>query len=94
MEYRKEVEFDATNLMVNTTFEPKNDVLRYSLAQISINNYPEFISFGASQFHTVRDDVHIKNFKDMDWEDLAWAKNVKGTEISDGEIFLVHECYG
>ncbi len=86
--------FDATNLMVNTTFEPKNDVLRYSLAQISINNYPEFISFQAKSISYGEEHVHIKNFKDMDWEDLAWAKNVKGTEISDGEIFLVHDVMG
>ncbi|MEB3799662.1 hypothetical protein INQ45_00725 [Flavobacterium columnare] len=38
--------------------------------------------------------VHIQNFKDMDWEDKAWAKNVKGTDLGADEMFLVHDVMG
>lgn len=86
--------FDATSLMANINFEPKNDALRYCLAQVRIINYPEFISLQSKSSSYGEEHVHIRNFKDMDWEDKSWAKKVKGSDFEMGEVFLIHDVMG
>jgi hypothetical protein len=86
--------FDATYLMVNTSFDPQNDVLRYSLAQIKKNNYAKFILHQSKSMSYGEEHVSIYNYSDMDWEDKSWAKGVKGGEMEAGEMFLVHDVMG
>ena len=95
MEWKiKKNRFDATYLKINIEFEPKNDVLRYTLAQVKISNFPEFIFFQATSKTYSEEHVYIMNYLEMDWEDKLWAKNVKGEEMKKEEMFLVHDVMG
>jgi len=86
--------FDNSGLMVNIEFSPKNDALRYCLTQVALTKYPEFIRNISDSSSIGYEFVHFKNFKDMDWEDKAWAKNIKGSDLKEGEMFLVHDVMG
>jgi hypothetical protein len=86
--------FDNSGLMVNIEFSPKNDALRYCLTQVTLTKYPEFVKCIGDSSSIGYEFVHFKNFKDMDWEDKAWAKNVKGGDLKEGEMFLVHDVMG
>lgn len=73
---------------------PNNDVLRFVIMQYKVSNLPKLLHQASKSISTGIEHVHIRNFKDMDWEDLAWAKNVKGTELYEDEMFLVHDVMG
>jgi hypothetical protein len=90
----KNERFDSSDLMVNIEFSPKNDALRYCLTQVRLIKYPEFIKSITDSSSIGYELVHFRNFKDMDWEDKAWAKNVKGYDLEVGEMFLVHDVMG
>ncbi len=74
--------------------DPHNDVIRFVILQYKIIDLPKLIGQVSKSISTGIEYAHIYNFKDMDWEDLAWAKNVKGTELCDDEMFLVHDVIG
>jgi hypothetical protein len=86
--------FDATYRMVDILIEPKNDSLRYSLCSPNLINYPYFILCQSKSETYGEEFMTAYNFKEMDWEDLAWAKEAKGSELEDGEMFLVHDVMG
>lgn len=74
--------------------KPCNDVIRFVLLQFKINDLPKLIGQTSKSKSIGIEYVQILNSKDMDWEDKAWAKDVKGKEIEEGEIFLVHDVIG
>ena len=74
--------------------DPHKDVIRFVILQYKIIDLPKLIGQVSKSISTGIEYAHIYNFKDMDWEDLAWAKNVNGTELCDDEMFLVHDVIG
>lgn len=73
---------------------PLNDVIRFVILQFNINDLPELLHKTSKSISTGTEYVHIRNYADMDWEDKSWAKNVKGSELEEGEMFLVHDVMG
>lgn len=73
---------------------PVNDVIRFVILQFTINDLPKLLHQTSKSISTGIEYAHVRNFKDMDWEDKAWAKNVKGSEMEEREMFLVHDVMG
>lgn len=73
---------------------PANDVIRFVILQFTISDLPKLVYQTSKSISTGTEYAHILNFKDMDWEDKARAKNVKGSEMEEGEMFLVHDAMG
>lgn len=61
---------------VDISLTPKDDVTRFTILQYKIREVPELIKEVSKSMFTGIEYAHIRNFKDMDWEDKAWAKNV------------------
>ncbi|OXA74197.1 hypothetical protein [Flavobacterium columnare] len=73
---------------------PENDVVRFIILQYKVWSLPKLINHVSESLSTGIEHAHIRNYSDMDWEDKAWAKNVKGSELEAGEMFLVHDIIG
>lgn len=75
-------------------FIPINIKLSSIFSQVNVNTYPEFIYLVSNSISAGYEFVHFRFFNDMDWEDKAWAKRVKGGDLKENEIFLVHDVIG
>ena len=73
---------------------PKNEVLRFSILQFKPINLVELLNNILNSETAGIEYATIYNLKEMDWEDKAWAKRVKGNELKEGELFLVHDITG
>ncbi len=73
---------------------PNNDTLASFLYTVKLIHYPELIDAVANTVSWGHEFVHVRFLNDMDWEDKAWAKNVKGCNLEEGEMFLVHDVIG
>jgi hypothetical protein len=87
-------EFDGSQIMADIQFEPKNDPLRYAIAQVYLVNYPKFINYISIGEGYGEEFVSIKSFNEVDWEDQAWIKSAMNRELQAGEIFIHHEEMG
>lgn len=86
--------FDGSIISVDIDFEPENLVLGACITQPKIINFPQFITYQSMSRTYGEEHVHIMNYSEMDWEDKAWAKSVKGSDLEEGEMFLSHEVMG
>jgi hypothetical protein len=73
---------------------PRNDVIRFAILQFKINDLPKLIEQKSKSRSFGIEFTRIVTFNDMDWEDKAWAKNIKGTDLESDEIFLIHDAIG
>lgn len=79
---------------IDILLQPENDVVRFSILQFKRFDLPKLMYKSSCSISTGVEHVTIYNFRDMDWEDKTWAKNVKGSELETGELFLVHDVMG
>jgi hypothetical protein len=79
---------------VGLELKPDNEVLKFLLSTIRLINYPKLICYQSLSETYGEEHVHIMNYAEMDWEDKAWAKNEKGSEMEEDEMFLVHDVMG
>jgi hypothetical protein len=75
-------------------FIPENLNLSACFAQVRLVNYPKFILHVSNSEYYNEELVQIMNAKTMDLEDKIWAKNFKESEISDNEMYIVHDVMG
>jgi hypothetical protein len=75
-------------------FNPGNEVLSGCFESFKISNLPR-LTLDISESRSTGDEfIHIRNYRDLDWEDKIWVKDVTGTELSEGELFLAHDIIG
>lgn len=73
---------------------PVNEVLSGCLESLKISNLPR-LALDISESRSTGDEfIHIKNYKDIDWEDKVWIRDIIGRELSEGELLLVHDMIG
>lgn len=86
--------FDGSIISVDIDFEPENFALSACITQPKIINLPKLLSYQNLSKTYGEEHVYIMNYTEMDWEDKAWAKSVKGSDLEKGEMFLSHEVMG
>lgn len=93
MKYRIN-KIDNSILAIDIDFEPENHSLGACITQMKLWRLPNYVISQALSESYGEEHVHIMNYAEMDWEDKAWAKNVKGCELEKDEMFLVHDEMG
>lgn len=86
--------FDSTDRLVDIEISPSNDALRYSIHQVYLFDYPEFIPTISNGISTGYEFVHFRFFNGIDWEDQSIAEYLVGRKIKEGEIFMRHDVMG
>jgi hypothetical protein len=87
-------QIDKSVLKIDIDFEPINHPLSACFTQIKITNYPKFIECIIKSKNYGEEFVQIMSYDEMDWEDKARAKSVKGSDLVERDMFLIHDTMG